>query len=159
VIRLTAYPLLNELTGLVIGAAIEVHGVLGPGLLESAYSACLCKELELLGIPHEKEKPLPVEYKGEKLDCGYRLDFLVDNRLIAELKTIESIQPIHEAQLLTYLKPAQIKTGLIINFKRGERGRTYTFHTSLRSSVFACLLCQEWVRGQVLKYHFLSQRE
>jgi GxxExxY protein len=107
---------LDELTGKVIGAAIEVHKALGPGLLESAYAACLCRELDLRAIPYEKERPLPVDYKGIKLDCGYRLDLLVDNRLILELKTCESIQPIHEAQLLTYLKLTGIKTGLLINF-------------------------------------------
>jgi GxxExxY protein len=107
---------LDELTGLVIGAAIEVHKTLGPGLLESAYATCLCRELDLRGIPYEKEKPLPIDYKGTKLECGYRLDLLIDHQLIVELKTCESIQPIHEAQLLTYLKLTGIKTGLLINF-------------------------------------------
>jgi GxxExxY protein len=107
---------LNELTGLVIGAAMEVHKTLGPGLLETAYAACLSRELDLRGISYEKEKPLPVTYKGTDLDCGYRLDFVIGNQLILELKTCESIQPIHEAQLLTYLKLTGIRTGLLINF-------------------------------------------
>jgi len=107
---------INDLTSEVIGAAIEVHKTLGPGLLESAYSTCICKELDLRGIPYEKEKPLPIDYKGIKLDCGYRLDLLVANQLIVELKACESLQPIHQAQLLTYLKLTGIKVGLLINF-------------------------------------------
>ena len=107
---------IDNLTHEVIGAAIEVHKVLGPGLLESAYEECLCRELELRKIPHERQKDLPVEYKGVKLDCGYRLDILVQNTLIVELKACESLQPIHEAQLLTYLKLTGIKLGLLINF-------------------------------------------
>ncbi|HEA66374.1 MAG TPA: GxxExxY protein [Desulfobacterales bacterium] len=109
---------INKLTGLVIGAAIEVHKALGPGLLESAYEECLCRELELelRGIPFERQKELPIEYKGAKLDCGYRLDIVVAGRLILELKACENLQPIHEAQLLTYLKLTGIKYGLLINF-------------------------------------------
>ncbi|KKM24167.1 hypothetical protein LCGC14_1607890 [marine sediment metagenome] len=109
---------INKLTGLVIGAAIEVHKALGPGLLESAYEECLCRELELelRGIPFERQKELPIEYRGAKLDCGYRLDIVVAGRLILELKACENLQPIHEAQLLTYLKLTGIKYGLLINF-------------------------------------------
>lgn len=107
---------INDLTGAVIGAAIEVHKLLGPGLLESTYEECLCRELELRKFLFERQKELPVEYKGVKLDCGYRLDILVENRLIVELKACESLQPIHEAQLLTYLKLTGIKVGLLINF-------------------------------------------
>ena len=107
---------IGDLTGEVIGAAIEVHKILGPGLLESTYEECLCRELELRKIPYERQKELPIEYKGLKLDCGYRLDILVANRLILELKACESLQPIHEAQLLTYLKLTGIKLGLLINF-------------------------------------------
>ena len=107
---------INELTGQVIGAAIEVHRTLGPGLLESTYEECLCIELGLREFPYERQKELPVEYKGVKLDCGYRLDIVVANRLILELKACESLQPIHEAQLLTYLKLSGIKVGLLINF-------------------------------------------
>ncbi|GLI36477.1 GxxExxY protein [Desulforhabdus amnigena] len=107
---------LNELVGQVIGAAIEVHKALGPGLLESAYATCLCRELDLRSIPYEKEKPLPIDYKGTKLDCGYRMDLLIDNQLILELKSCDRLQPIHEAQLLTYLKLTGIRVGLLINF-------------------------------------------
>jgi GxxExxY protein len=107
---------IGDLTGEVIGAAIEVHKILGPGLLESTYEECLCRELELRKIPYERQKELPIEYKGLNLDCGYRLDILVANRLILELKACESLQPIHEAQLLTYLKLTGIKLGLLINF-------------------------------------------
>ena len=107
---------INDLTGKVIGAAIEVHKFLGPGLLETTYEKCLCRELVLRNFFIERQKELPVEYKGIKLDCGYRLDILVENRLIVELKACESLQPIHEAQLLTYLKLTGIKVGLLINF-------------------------------------------
>ena len=109
---------INKLTGQVIGAAIEVHKTLGPGLLESAYEECLCRELELelRDIPFERQKELPIEYKGAKLDCGYRLDIVVAGKLILELKACENLQPIHEAQLLTYLKLTGIKYGLLINF-------------------------------------------
>lgn len=107
---------LNALTEKVIGAAITVHRALGAGLLESAYEACLCHELDLLGIPYERQYALPLRYKAIKLDCAYRLDLLVDNQLVLELKTVESILPIHEAQLLTYLKLGQFPIGLILNF-------------------------------------------
>jgi GxxExxY protein len=107
---------INDLTGEVIGAAIEVHKALGPGLLESAYEECLCRELDLSKIPYERQKKLPIEYKGMKLDCGYRLDIVVANQLILELKACESLEPVHEAQLLTYLKLSGIKVGLLMNF-------------------------------------------
>ncbi len=107
---------INELTGEAIGAAIEVHKALGPGLLESVYEECLCKELELRGIPFVRQKELPVEYKGVKLDCGYRLDVVVADELIVELKACENLEPIHEAQLLTYLRLTGIHVGLLINF-------------------------------------------
>lgn len=107
---------INQLTGNVIGAAIEVHRILGPGLLESAYEECLCHELKLRGIPFERQKALPVEYKGVMLDCGYRLDMVVEKRLILELKACERLERIHEAQLLTYLKLTSIRIGLLINF-------------------------------------------
>jgi len=107
---------INDLTGKVIGAAIEVHKALGPGLLESTYEECLCIELEMRKIPFERQKELPIEYKGITLHCGYRLDVLVANSPILELKACESLQPIHEAQLLTYLKLTEIKWGLLINF-------------------------------------------
>ena len=106
----------DPLTGKVIGAAIEVHRGLGPGLLESAYEECLCHELRLAGITFQRQVPLPVVYKGVHLDCGYRLDVVVEGRLILELKTMERLLPIHEAQLLTYLRLAGIHTGLLLNF-------------------------------------------
>ena len=106
----------NELTEKIIGAAIEVHRELGPGLLESAYSQCLARELDLREIAFILEKPIPVEYKGTKLDCGYRIDLLVEERVLIELKSVEMIADIHIAQLLTYMKIAKIRIGLIINF-------------------------------------------
>ncbi len=106
----------KDLTGQIIGAAIEVHRALGPGLLESAYQTCLAHEFSLRGIAFEREKPLPVEYKGTRLDCGYRIDFLVDDRVVVELKSVDAIRKIHEAQLLTYLKLIECKVGLLINF-------------------------------------------
>ena len=107
---------LNEVTGRVIGAAIEVHRVLGPGLLESIYEECLSCELEARKIPHERQKEIPIDYKGVKLGCGYRIDLLVEEKIILEIKSCESILPIHEAQLLTYLKLMGLKIGLLINF-------------------------------------------
>ena len=107
---------INDLTHEVISAAIEVHRTLGPGLLESSYEECLCREFDLRKIPYERQKELPIEYKGIKLDCGYRLDVLVADRLILELKACESLQGIHEAQILTYLKLTGLKLGLLINF-------------------------------------------
>ena len=106
----------DALTEKIIGAAIEVHRVLGPGLLESAYEECLCHELHLRGIAFVRQQPLPVVYKGVRLDCGYRLDVVVEGRVIVELKTVDRILPIHEAQILTYLRLAGIHTGLILNF-------------------------------------------
>jgi GxxExxY protein len=106
----------NELTERVIGACIEIHRALGPGLLESAYEECLCHELSIAGISFERQKPLPVHYKNVKLDCGYRLDLVVDQKIIVELKAVENLMPIHEAQLLTYLKLSGLTLGLLINF-------------------------------------------
>ena len=106
----------NDISGKIIGAAIEVHKHLGPGLLESAYEECLCCELDLRGIKFQRQVPLPLNYKGLKLDCGYRLDRLVEDKVVVELKTVEAIAPIHEAQMLTYLKLRDIRIGLIINF-------------------------------------------
>ena len=106
----------EKLTREIIGAAIEVHRELGPGLLESSYEVCLSRELELRGISFEFEKPLPLEYKGVRLDCGYRLDLLVAGAVIVEVKSVEALAPIHEAQLLTYLKLTGVKVGLLINF-------------------------------------------
>jgi GxxExxY protein len=106
----------NQLSNKIIGAAIEVHKALGPGLLESAYEECLCQELELRGLHYERQKPLPVVYKGRKLDCGYRLDVVVENEIILELKSSETLEPIYDAQLLTYLKLSGLHLGLILNF-------------------------------------------
>jgi GxxExxY protein len=106
----------NDLTGKIIGAAIDVHKALGPGLLESTYEECLCHEFDLRQIKYKRQQSLPVEYKGVKLDCGYRIDMLVEHRVIIEIKAVDSLQPIHEAQLLTYLKLTGIKVGLLINF-------------------------------------------
>jgi GxxExxY protein len=107
---------INEISGKILGAAIEVHKVLGPGLLESAYEECLCHELASRGIEFERQKGLPVIYKNVKLDCGYRIDLLVENAVVLELKAVEDILPIHAAQLLTYLKLGNWKIGLLINF-------------------------------------------
>jgi len=106
----------EPLTGQIIGAAIEVHKQLGPGLLESTYQACLCRELELRGISFECQKPLPLEYKGVRLECGCRIDLLVAGLVIVEIKSVEALAPIHEAQVLTYLKLTGIQIGLLINF-------------------------------------------
>lgn len=95
---------MNQLSSKIIGAAIEVHKSLGPGLLESTYEECLCHELSIQGLSFEKQKPLPIDYKGKRLDCGYRLDIVVENEIILELKSCEKIESIHKAQLLTYLK-------------------------------------------------------
>jgi GxxExxY protein len=95
---------MGSLTGQVIGAAITVHRQLGPGLLESAYEQCLGFELEWQGIEYRRQVPLPLEYRGHRLDCGYRIDFLVQNELIIELKSVEAILPVHEAEVLTYLR-------------------------------------------------------
>jgi len=106
----------DALSNRVIGCALEVHKHLGPGLLESTYEQCLAHELRTGGIPFALQYPLPVKYKGIKLDCGYRVDLLVDNTIIVELKSADKILPIHEAQLLTYMKLADISIGLLMNF-------------------------------------------
>lgn len=106
----------HELTHRIIGCAIEVHKVLGPGLLESAYEACLASELNAQGIHFVQQAPLPVIYREQQLDCGYRLDFLVENRVIVELKSIDAIAPIHKAQLLSYLRLSHKTIELLINF-------------------------------------------
>lgn len=106
----------NEITHEIIGAALEVHRALGPGLLESAYEECLCHELNLRHIPFERQRALPLQYKGRRLDCGYRLDLVVLDSVVVEIKAIESILPIHEAQLLSYLKIGGWKIGLLLNF-------------------------------------------
>ena len=107
---------INQLSNKIIGAAIEVHKTLGPGLLESAYEECLSHELGLRGLSYERQKPLPVKYKGQQLDCGYRLDIVADHAIILELKSCEKIEPIHKAQLLTYLRLSGLQLGLLLNF-------------------------------------------
>jgi len=106
----------DEITEQVIGSCIEIHKQIGPGLLESAYEECLCHELAQRNVRFERQRPLPVKYKNVTLDCGYRLDLVVENRIILELKTVENLLPIHEAQLLTYLKLSGLTLGLLINF-------------------------------------------
>lgn len=107
---------INEISQAIIGAAIEVHRALGPGLLESVYEECLSREFALRSIPFERQKPLLVDYKGAKLDCGYRLDFLVAGKVVVEVKAVETLIPIHQAQVLTYMKLGSWKLGLLINF-------------------------------------------
>jgi GxxExxY protein len=122
--------IIDGLTDKIIGAAIEVHKALGPGLLESAYEGCLAHELSLASVSFERQIPLPVTYKSYLLDCGYRLDFLVEKTVVLEIKAVEGLQPIHEAQLLTYLKLGGWPIGLLINFnvpvlKKGIKRMVY----------------------------------
>ena len=105
-----------DLTGIILKKAYEVHTALGPGLLESTYEECLCYELSSYGLHIERQKTLPIEYKGIKIDNGYRLDIVVENKVVIELKSVDILQPIHSAQLLTYLKLSQKPLGLLINF-------------------------------------------
>jgi GxxExxY protein len=106
----------EELTQQIIGAAIEVHRAIGPGLLENVYEECLCHELTLRGISFQRQTPIPVVYKGKNLDCSYRLDLIVEDKVILELKCINRVLPVHEAQLLTYMKLMNMRVGFIINF-------------------------------------------
>ena len=106
----------DELSREIVGSAIEVHRELGPGLLESAYQTCLAHELKSRGIEFESEKPLPVTYKGVRLDAGYRLDLLVEDRVVVEVKALESLTAIHEAQVMTYLRVGGYKLGMLLNF-------------------------------------------
>jgi len=103
-------------TGAIIGCAIEVHRTLGPGLLESAYEECLCHELRLVSIPFRRQVALPVVYKEVRLECGYRMDLVVAEDIVVEVKTVERLLPLHEAQMLTYLRLSAFRTGLLINF-------------------------------------------
>ena len=106
----------QDVSRAVIGAAIEVHRELGPGLLESAYLACLCRELALHELSFRTEVSLPIEYKGVHLECGYRMDLVVEDRVAVELKSVDKVLPIHQAQLMTYLRLSKIRVGLLINF-------------------------------------------
>ena len=107
---------INQVTEAIIGCAIEVHRAVGPGLLESAYEICLCRELSLQNITFECQKPLPLSYKGVNLDCGYRADLIVEGRVLVEIKSVDQLAAIHDAQLLSYLKLCGLKVGLLINF-------------------------------------------
>jgi len=109
----------TRLTSKIIGAAVEVHRSLGPGLLESAYEHCLAHELALRGIPFERQVMLPVLYKGVNVDCGFRIDLLVEREVVVEVKAVEALHPLHQAQLLTYLKLGGWRVGLLINFNSG----------------------------------------
>ena len=128
---------LNEITGMIISAAINVHRTLGPGLLESAYEACMVYELAQAGLKVEQQKPLPIVYREVKLECGYRLDLMIEDEVIREIKSIEKLMPIHQAQLLSYLKLSECKVGLLINFnvkvlKDGIKRVVNNFPDSLR---------------------------
>ena len=133
----TAAEELNAITESIIGAAIQVHRGLGPGLLESAYEACLAFELAECGLEVEQQKPLPVVYREVRLDCGYRLDLLVERKVIVEIKSVDRLAPIHQAQILSYLKLSGLRIGLLINFnvkvlKDGIRRVVNEFPDSLR---------------------------
>jgi GxxExxY protein len=106
----------SELTHAIIGAAMEIHRELGPGLLETVYEECLARELTLREIPFERQKPIPLVYKGLKLECGYRLDFMVAGRVVVEIKSIEALAPVHKFVMLTYLRLSEVPMGLLINF-------------------------------------------
>ena len=130
---------LDRISGSIIGGAIEVHRYLGPGMLESAYEACLEYELLSRGHAIERQKPLPVTYKGTSIDCAYRLDLVVDEQVIIEIKSVEQLLPIHQAQILSYLRLSGLPLGLLINFngptlKQGVR-RFRPFHPPSVSSV------------------------
>jgi GxxExxY protein len=107
---------INPTSHKVIGAAIEVHRILGPGLLESSYHSCLCRELELRSVPHKSEVELPLEYKGVRIQKGYVIDLLIEESLLVEIKSVEKLLPIHSSQLLTYMRLRQVESGLLINF-------------------------------------------
>ena len=106
----------DSLTEKIIGAAIEVHRALGPGLLESAYEECLCRELSLRVVGFKRQVDLPVTYRGVRLEVGYRVDLIVEDKVLVELKAVDQLLPVHEAQLLTYMKLSNVRTGLLINF-------------------------------------------
>src|SRR5438874_9553558 len=138
----------NKLTELLIGCAIEVHRTLGPGLLESAYEVCLCRELSLRQIRFSRERPIPLHYKGIRLDCGYRADLVVEESVLVELKAIDALLPIHEAQLLSYLKLGGWFVGLLINFnvellRHGIRRRVLNTGPPLFSSVSSVVNLKE----------------
>ena len=126
-----------ELTHLIIGAAIEIHRTLGSGLLEAVYEECLAKEFSLRDIPYERQKPVPLIYKDLKLECGYCLDFLVNKRVVLEIKSIDAIAPVHESVMLTYLRLSQSPLGLVINFNvpiLKDGIRRYVWHYNERTT-------------------------
>lgn len=129
----------GELTGLMIGAALEVHRELGPGLKEALYEQACSAQLLGSGIAHSFQQPLPLIYKGVRLDCGYRMDIVFGNQLVVELKSVETILPVHEAQLLTYLKLSGVRLGLLLNFdvellKNGIRRRALSHHFAIKEN-------------------------
>jgi len=131
----------QELTATVIGAAMKVHRALGPGLLESAYEVCLCDELERSGLAYKSQVALPVVYEGRQLECGYRMDIVVEDKVILEIKCVDALAPIHEAQVLTYLRLSKLPVALLINFNvqrlRDGIKRLALTHSSLPSSLSA----------------------
>ena len=128
----------NDISGKIIGAAIEVHKKLGPGLLESAYEECLCCEMQLRGIEFKRQVPLSLNYKGIVLDCGYRLDLLVEQAVIVEIKVVQMLEPIHSAQLLTYLRLTGLTSGLLLNFNETTlKQGIQRVSNSLRPSAFS----------------------
>ncbi|AHF92053.1 GxxExxY protein [Opitutaceae bacterium TAV5] len=153
---------LNELSHRVIGLCMEVHRELGPGLLESAYEEALAHELALAGLNFERQREMPLVYKGARLDCGYRLDFIVEKELIIELKAVQSLEPVHHAQLLTYLKLERRSLGLLINFnvptlkdgiKRVVAGSLFKNEKRIRSdfgqlALFLCASALLWFRSR-----------
>jgi GxxExxY protein len=131
---------MNELTHSIIGAAIEIHRSIGPGLLEAVYEECLAQEFSLRSIPFERQKPIPLVYRDLKLECGYRLDFLVANKVVVELKSIEAIAQIHESVMLTYLRLSGTSLGLLINFNvpvLKDGIRRYVWHYSAKDNAEA----------------------
>ncbi len=129
----------SDVTRAIIGAAIEVHQALGPGLLESSYDTCLAQEMSARGIPFLRQLSLPIEYKGVRLDCAYRLDYLVASSVVVEIKSATAIEPVHEAQLLTYMRWGGWSLGLLINFnvvrlKDGIRRRVLSLRPSVHSA-------------------------
>ena len=139
-----------DLTHAIIGAAIEIHRNLGPGLLEAVYEECLAKELLLRNIPYERQKPMPLVYEDLKLECGYRLDFLVGDRVVVELKSIEAIAPIHDSVMLTYLRLSERSLGLLINFNVAvlkDGIRRYVWHYEEKDNAEAQRLAE--VRGDI----------
>ncbi len=127
---------INEITGIVVDSAMDVHKALGPGLLESAYEECLCHELRARKMPFQRQYPLPVVYKDHRLDCGYRIDILVYGLVVVELKAVDHVLPIHDAQLMTYMRLGNWTVGLLINFnvaylKQGIHRRVFNFDENL----------------------------